>query len=43
MLPSRTLAGGLRKSSTSGDRPNCGILVSNFVETITVRDISGST
>lgn len=35
--------GGLRKSSTSWPRANCGSRVSSFVDTTTVRDRCGST
>jgi hypothetical protein len=40
---SSTQVGGWRNTSTSEGRANCGILVSNFVETITVLARSGST
>lgn len=43
MKPSRVHAGGERKTSTSEVRANCGILVSSFVDTITVLESSGST
>jgi len=42
MQPSSVEAGGERKTSTSEGRENCGILVSNLVETMTVLDNSGS-
>lgn len=42
MKPSSTEAGGERKTSTSEDRANWGILVSSFVATTTVLDSSGS-
>lgn len=42
MNPSRVHAGGERKTSTSEERANWGILVSSLVETITVLESSGS-
>lgn len=43
MKPSSVHSGGERKTSTSDDRANWGIFVSNLVETITVLESSGST
>ena len=42
MNPSSVHAGGERKTSTSDERANWGILVSSFVDTITVLESSGS-